>query len=619
MNEKIDVFFHSLFIIKMTTSPNTNCVYMNTTPSVSPRRGTLLDVVRAEGDRLAHDHCGYRYLISNLGTIGDFQSGRIPHIRRKHRNGCEASYVQLRDMGKTDAEISKFFIKFFKRQHICSKGGDASDALVQNEWLRFRTGIGEKIKGPGRSGGKITYLQLVAEGKSHDDIRKIFNTRRRKYDDMVVGSYRYDMYTELQKMLAKFDIQLYNGGTRALDLSAHIEQYSNTPKPDQPTTFCQAVARMMTLVRLSHHENGANERNWKTQQIKEQKKVANDKRTTKYNALKTQMGVDAFNKKKARDQAAKEIKAAENISGAGKSARVAQFVKWRTETPEGKMFDKFPKKRDMSPYAPSVMWRQQFANTKHLGYTSHRTLAGVMRRCLDNPKMYSNIRIKFAPDPTDATSQLYQYAPISGQRPSMLRKTRDADTSRVFRVCGLLKCNRFASLPIDYYIQPDRPGIGTPMGGNVYYSLPTKWKDFEKWTGFGVVGNPQNSTYMPTLFKIVDTNISEVSFVAEGKGYKVGYTGGRATSFDKIFEGIRRVPTAAAAAAILAEKEKRRCAQESRAKEEERRLREAWKVARRKSIPKPCGRDTARAKLAEKLAHGDIDQATFNAAMDALK
>jgi hypothetical protein len=127
------------------------------------------------------------------------------------------------------------------------------------------------------------------------------------------------------------------------------------------------------------------------------------------------------------------------------------------------------------------------------------------------------------------------------------------------------------------------------MGGNVYYSLPTKWKDFEKWTGFGVVGNPQNYTYMPTLFKIVDTNISEVSFVAEGKGYKVGYTGGRATSFDKIFEGIRRVPTAAAAAAILAEKEKRRCAQESRAKEEERRLREAWKVARRKSIPgKAC-------------------------------
>jgi hypothetical protein len=158
------------------------------------------------------------------------------------------------------------------------------------------------------------------------------------------------------------------------------------------------------------------------------------------------------------------------------------------------------------------------------------------------------------------------------------------------------------------------------MGGNVYYSLPVKWKDFEKWTGFGVVGNPQKSTYMPTLFKIVNNNIEELSFVAEGKGYKVGYTGGRATSFDKIFEGIRRVPTAAAAAAILAEEEKRRRALASRAKEDERRFREAWKNAGRKiELPKPMpGRDSAKANLATKLANGEIDIDTFNKAFEAL-
>jgi chromatin segregation and condensation protein Rec8/ScpA/Scc1 (kleisin family) len=100
-------------------------------------------------------------------------------------------------------------------------------------------------------------------------------------------------------------------------------------------------------------------------------------------------------------------------------------------------------------------------------------------------------------------------------------------------------------------------------------------------------------------------------------------------SFDNIFAGIRRVPTAAVAAAILAEEEKRRRAQVSRAKEaarrlnearlkeDDRRLREAWKKARRKKIS-PVRGTTAQAKLAEKLANGEIDMDTFNAAMGAL-
>jgi hypothetical protein len=583
---------------------------------------TFINVIRAEGDRIADNNSAYKYLMSYFGDFGDFKNGYVPPIRLKQRVGKDESYSDLIN-NLSEEDIHEIFVKRFKRHHVCSKGVNASDELVQIAWLQFKKGVG-KIKGPGRPGGKVTYRKLVSEENSDADIEKIFNDNRRKFENLAVGSCRHKMYLELKKMILTFRTPLYDAGTRSSSHAPHLEKYSTEPKPPQPTSLCQAVARMMILVRLSHKQSNSDTRNYKTEQIIEQKKVANDKRATKYNAIKTQMGLDAFNQMKIRDQAAKEIKAAEKVSQSGMSARVAQFVKWRTETSEGKMFDLSPKKGAMSPYDPCVMWRQQFSNTKHLGFTNRRTLAGVTRRCLDNPKMYSNLRIKFNPDATDATSQLYQYAPISGQRPSMLRKTRDADTCRTFRVIGLLKYysrdSSGCSLPTEHYIQPDRAGIGSPMGGNVYYSLPVKWKDFAKWTGFGVVGNPQKSTYMPTLFKIVNNNIEELSFVAEGKGYKVGYTGGRATSFDKIFEGIRRVPTAAAAAAILAEEEKRRRALASRAKEDERRFREAWKNAGRKiELPKPMpGRDSAKANLATKLANGEIDIDTFNKAFEAL-
>ena len=123
----------------------------------------------------------------------------------------------------------------------------------------------------------------------------------------------------------------------------------------------------------------------------------------------------------------------------------------------------------------------------------------------------------------------------------------------------------------------------------------------------------------------------ELSFVAEGKGYKVGYTGGRAMSFDNIFAGIRRVPTAAAAAALLAEEEKRRRAQFARQEERFRRhaamnrmrtgnmhqnaFKQFFGVGTKQEDPTT----KAKVNLAIKLAQGDINQATFNAAMDAFK
>ena len=613
--------------------------FMNATPSISPVKGkpmALIDIVREEGRRLAESHCGYKYLMAHIGEYDDFKEGRIRCIGRKDREGVAATYTQLRAMGNSDKEIRDMFVRFFTRDYVSSNGcADPPPNLVEDEWVSFKNSPHtRKIKSPTRAGGKVTYADLRAEGKSEKQIEKIFNARRRKYEAMEAGSYRCKMYEELQKMLANFNASDYHAGKRAAALSDDVEKHSKNRKPTTPTTFCQAVARMMTLVRLAHQESGADERNWKKAAEKVAKKIANNKRCEKYNRIQSQMGVDNFNRMKARDQEAKEKKAAEKLSRAGMTGRNAEFVHFRTETPEGKKFDVPPAKEYVTPVialnsvAPPPI--------KHLGYTSHKTLAQIVKRCLDNTRKYTDIYIKFTPDPGDATSQVYQYAPIFGQRPAQLRKTRDADTARTFRVCGVLIYRNpegWTSSP-EYYIQPDQSN-GVPMRGGVYYSLPTKWKDYERWTGFGVMGNPQKSTNMETLFKIVDNNITELTFMTDGGRYRAAYSNYNPKSADQIFGGIVKVPTPAQAAAAAAEVEKKRRAKESREKEKRKRERQFRTKAMNEMLGGERHRGVfnqffgvgtkhedaftkAKVNLAIKLAQGDIDQATFNTAMEAL-
>ena len=608
----------------------------------------LINIVREEGQRVADSHCGFKYLMAHIGEYDDFKAGRIRCIGRKDREGVVATYTQLRGMGHSDKEIREMFVRFFTRDYVSSNGAaDPPPKLVEDEWQSFKNSPHtRKIKSPTRAGGKVTYADLRAEGKSEKQIEKIFNARRRKYEAMETGSYRCKMYEELQKMLANFNASDYHAGKRAPALSDDVEKHSKNRKPSRPTTFCQAVARMMTLVRLAHQESGADERNWKTQQIKEQKKVANDKRCTKYNTMKDQMGVDKFNKMKARDQAAKEKKAAKKVSEAGMTARTAKFVKWRTETPEGKRFDSCPRQMYVTPHKRVNL---RCHHTKHLGYTDRPGLAEVVRRLLDNTCRYENIYIKFNPDAGVASSQLYQYAPIYSGRPALLHKTRDPHTDRAFRVCGSMVCMQ----PREYYIQPDQRN-NAPMRGNVYYSLPAEWKDYEQWGGFGVIGNPQKTTNMATLFKIVDNNIAEVTFCVDGKRYKVSYSESPSKTVDQIFNCIVKVPSPAEAAAAAAEIEKKRRAKESREKELARlaaaaasRQAQAAQSAAREERQRRFRREQmnrmlggnhrevfgqffgagtkqedattqAKVNLAIKLAQGDINQATFNAAMDAL-
>ena len=217
--------------------------------------------------------------------------------------------------------------------------------------------------------------------------------------------------------------------------------------------------------------------------------------------------------------------------------------------------------------------------------------------------------IKFTPDPGDASSQVYQYAPLYGERPAHLRKTRDADTNRTFRVCGFLKWVD------EYYIQPDQRN-GVPMCSIVYYSLPTEWKDYEQWTGFGVMGNPQKYTSMETLFKIVDNNITEVSFIFQDNQYMVQHSRCSSKTVDELFNGIVCIPTPAEAAAVAAEIEKKRRAKVSYEKEKIRRFR---RTAMNEMLGgNPDISSQAKHNLAIKLAQGDIDQETFNTAMNAL-
>ncbi len=296
--------------------------FMNATPAISPAKGkamTLINIVREEGRQVAESHCGYKYLMAHIGEYDDFKAGRIRYIGRKDREGVVATYTQLLAMGYTDKDIRGMFARSFTRDYVTSNGvHDPPPELVEDEWQSFKNSPHtRKIKSPARAGGKVTYADLRAEGKSEEQIEKIFNARRRKYEAMEAGSYRCKMYEELQKMLANFNAADYHAGKRSSALSDYVEKHSKNRKPTTPTTFCQAVARMMTLVRLAHQESGADERNLKAQELKEQKKVANDKRCTKYNTMKDRLGVDNFNQMKARDQAAKEKKAAEKVSQAG--------------------------------------------------------------------------------------------------------------------------------------------------------------------------------------------------------------------------------------------------------------------------------------------------------------
>jgi len=528
----------------------------NTTNTTNTKMAptTFLDAIRAEGAAANVNSMGFNYIMAREGTFADFKAGNIPFIRRPQSPG---------------------------------KGGCP--------------------------GGKVTYAQLVAEAKSDEHIEEIFHLCRRKVADMKPGSYRHKMAEEYAKMRDKWDTAKWNSGSRADSLSSHLEKFSKGSKPLSPTGFCAAVGRMMTLARSFHMQGMADAAHHKAKEWHHQKKIANDKRTTKHNAMKDSMGLAAWNAKKCRDQAASETRKAAEISN--RPQNVSDFLSWRAGA-AGRKYDTAPVAswvHTLSLSPPRASLRLQ-----RLGYTSRATLARLVKKYVLDSKA-SGLEIAFQVDPCDSKTQLFQHVAMGGAV-SPLSKTQEVSSTRTFHVSGYYHQSGAAS-PLNnaFYVNLD------DMRASVYMGLPVKYKAFEAWEGYGVKGNPKKSTSMKVLFKITPFNIQKFSFVRDGTRYVSEFTGnyGMQHSFVELEAKMTDdLDNAAAQATRRAEEEKRRRAKEAREAERRRKARgdhrdiynQFFGVGTKQEDPTT----KAKVNLAIKLAQGDIDQATFHAAMAAL-
>jgi len=596
---------------------------------------TVLEVIRDEGLHGGHTEAhkiGFRYALSVLGTVEDYKKGHIV-IRRKWRGGGEVtfpemlhSYRHAGGVGYSEAEAEKIFSTRRRREYVLEHGRDAPAGHVEKLWEAFKLGDGEKLQMPKFAGGPVSYHDLLSEGKTEAEIESEFQKWRRKPHERSASGLGKATYDEFQKLIAGWNYTKYSGGEVCEKFSSELEAHS-TPRnpPDERTSFCTLVGRMMQLTQLNHGRYLMNKRQAARKAQKAQKAIANDKRCTKYNTMKEKLGTSAFNAMKVRDQAAKEKAAAAKV--ATQSGTVSCFVQWRTQTPAGLGYDKAPIASYVRTF--SSPWHPAPEKQVHLGYASRRVLAELVKKCVSecgyqpravaSGNSYMDMRISFKPDPTRAETQLYQYAAIQGRGALQLGKTRDVDWARVFKITGYHTprggvMSRFAHGHHDaFYVNLDN------MTGSVYYALPQQWKEFEEWSGFGIKGNPKRSTMMKTLFKIVDSNIESFSFVKDKVKYSVGFTSNVRVQkcVSELLGGVKsKYDTAAAAAALLAEEDKRRRAQEARAAQRA-------KAARKKNgMPyfptSDKTKKSVKAMLTQQLAEGKIDVEAFKMGMSAL-
>jgi len=331
--------------------------------------------------------------------------------------------------------------------------------------------------------------------------------------------------------------------------------------------------------------------------------------------MKDSMGLAAWNAKKRRDQATSETRKAAEISNRPKD--VSDFLSWRAGA-AGRKYDTAPVASWVASlgsrrYAPTFV-----KTTKRLGYTSRATLARLVKKYVRDSKA-SGFEIAFQVDPCDSKTQLFQHVAMDGAV-SPLSKTQEVSSTRTFHISGYYHQGGAASpLNSAFYVNLD------DMRASVYMGLPVKYKAFEAWEGYGVKGNPKMSTSMKVLFKVTPFNIQKFSFVRDGTRYVSEFTGnyGMQHSFVELEAKMTDdLDNAAAQATRLAEEEKRRRAKVAREAERRRKphgdhrdiYNQFFGVGTKQEDPTT----KAKVNLAIKLAQGDIDQATFNAAMDAL-
>ena len=594
----------------------------------STTQKSILEVIREEGlnkESSESIKIGFNYAISVLGTVDDFKACSII-IRRKWCGGEDVtfndllhSYHHAGGIGYSMTEVEKIFMARMRREYVLKTGQDATLEYLERQWKDFKQGRIEKLRMPKRAGGRVTYQELLLEGKTEAEVESLFHKWRRKPQERKDGL-GYVMYTEFQKLIADWDYEKYLCGAVCNKFSSDLEEHSTRRTTDERTSFCALVGRMMILTQLNHGRYLSKKREKERLELKAQKKIANDKRCTKYNTMKEKLGTNAFNDMKVRDQAAKEKKAAAKV--ATQSDTVSRFVQYRTQTAAGIGYDKAPSASYVRTFASSG-YLPPLDKQVHLGYANRRVLAELVKKCVSDRtthmntsasgSSYMDMRISFKPDPTRAETQLYQYAAIHGRGALQLGKTRDVNWTRVFKITGYYASPSRFAVHDAFYVNLDN------MTGSVYYSLPQQWKEFEEWSGFGIKGNPKCSTMMKTLFKIVDSNIESFSFVKDEVKYSVGFTTNVHVQKNVagLLGGVKsKYNTAAAAAALLAEEEKRRRAQEARAAQRA-------KTARKKN-GMPCfptsdrTKKSVKAMLAQQLAEGKIDMEAFKMGMSAL-
>lgn len=566
---------------------------------------TILNTIREEGDRkgvpTAHK-IGFNYAISILGNFEDFKNGSVV-IRCRHRGGESVYFSELVQKGHSVTEIKEIFKKWRRKSWNIAHGGlDPTNSDLEAEWDVFLAD-GHKINMPIRAGGKMTYDELRAEGKNEAEIKEIFNARRRKHTDLVEGSLRHEIYTQFMKLVANWKPNTYDEGIAAAKFDGHLEDHSGkkNPRPSVRTSFCCLVGRMMTLVRCSHRGSMKVRRDFQKKEERAQQETAWNKQSMKREALKQKMGTDAFNAKKHRDKAASAVRKAAEVTGnAGQELRFLEFRR----SAAGRAYDKTMTsailRRPRHEYGTSSL-------PKSLGFTSRVILADFIR---SNIGKFSNMKIKFDVDPCNIRTTLFQHVAVEGMGVLSLSNTNDFDVvGKTFDITGW-----YTDLYGNVYVNLDNRRV------TCHRKLPKEWAAFERWSGYGVVGNPQIAVSMPTLIKIVPHNISFFGFSKDREMYTIGHTNmsGMQKSVMELEGGIKdKFEKAAEEARAAAATAKKKRGVEAR---------KAWRTMMERKkynmMPFPTANEESKkslkAMLAQQLAQGSIDMETFKMGMAAL-
>lgn len=406
---------------------------------------------------------------------------------------------------------------------------------------------------------------------------------------------RGKIFLEFMKLVNTFDISKYVNDEQADQFSENLELISNESgnvRQDKRTSLSSLVARIIFLVHRQHRKDQIISRKKKHQDYVQGKKNSNIKRTAKYNTIKNQMGVDAFNKMKKRDQHAKDVKNASKMDD--NLDETTKFLEWRKTN--GKYLDVSPQAVFVQP----LFWKDGFTVTKELGYASLSTLCQLAKNIVQTStwkgdNKYSNPQISFKVDPADPKSQLYQYAAMNtiahGNFMAQLSHTNDVK-NKVFNITG------YHEYGDSFYINVDN------LTNHVNLSLPKRWSKFELWQGFGVMGNPGHTCIVKLLLKICPYNIDTFSFIKDGARYVVRHTliASMQMSNEQLLNSIPdKLEQAVKQATEAREKQKRS------------------QAISNKLLQQASNHEQTKLKLTQLLANGLIDEKTFKMGMSALE